>query len=156
MTRDVVQAFWDDYVKTLPDGHPHHEATYSAWGFGDGAEMANTLGALVVEGRKTATASSLWSYEDSDEAEPSPGDLSIILDGSETPICIIQTTDVVVRPFNEVSAEFARLEGEGDLSLTFWREAHRSFFTREAERLQRTFDETMPVVCEQFKVIYTS
>lgn len=57
-------------------------------------------------------------------------------------------------PFSQVDADFAATEGEGDGSLTFWREAHRAFFTRECARLGRTFTEQMPVVCERFERVY--
>jgi uncharacterized protein YhfF len=40
-------------------------------------------------------------------------------------LCIVETTEVTLRMYNEVDAEFAREEGEGDLSLEYWREAHR-------------------------------
>ncbi|MEL6309276.1 MAG: ASCH domain-containing protein [Chloroflexota bacterium] len=152
---DAIPAFWQGYLDTLPADHPHQQASYTAWGFGDSPQMADELGKLVVEGRKTATASALHAYQNTDEPAPEPGDISIILDGTETPMCIIQTTDIVIRPFNEVTADFARAEGEGDLSLDYWREAHTAFFTREAEQLNLTFSETMSVVCETFKVIYT-
>jgi uncharacterized protein YhfF len=59
-----------------------------------------------------------------------------------------------VLPFDDVTAEFAAIEGEGDGSLAYWREAHIDFFTRECQRLGRTFDLRMPVVCEQFRVVH--
>ena len=152
---EAVKAYWQKYISTLDDRHPHHQAIYEAWGFGDSPQMADELGALVLAGTKQATASSIWVYEDSDEPEPYPGQISMILNGAGEPMCIIQTTDLTVKAFNEVDEEFAATEGEGDKSLRYWREAHTRFFTRECESLPgRTFDETMPVLCERFKVIY--
>jgi len=155
MTTDAVKQCWQDYVATLPDDHAHHQAIYSAWGFGDSPQMKDELGALVVTGTKTATASSIWTYEDTAAPEPYPGEISIILNGADEPLCIIQTTALNVKTFDEVDAQFAYDEGEGDRSLQYWREAHRRFFTRECARLGRTFTEKMPVLCERFKVIYT-
>lgn len=154
MTNEAVQQFWQDYIATLDDKHPHHQAVYSAWGFGDSPQMANDLGALVLAGTKTATASAVWSYEDDGDPEPYPGEISIILDGNQQPMCIIQTTEIFVKPFNEVDAQFAYDEGEGDRSLTYWRDAHERFFTRAFADSDREFTETMPVLCERFKVIY--
>jgi uncharacterized protein YhfF len=57
-------------------------------------------------------------------------------------------------PFGEVTAEFAAMEGEGDGSLTYWREAHSAYFSRECARNGRVFTENMPVACEQFKVVF--
>lgn len=154
MNSDAIKQFWQDYLSTLDDKHSHHQAIYSAWGFGDSPQLANELGALVLEGKKTATASSIWAYEDTDEPEPYPGEISIILNGNDEPICIIQTTELTVKPFNEVDEQFAYDEGEGDRSLAYWRNAHTQFFTRECQHIGRTFVETMPVLCERFKVIY--
>ncbi|MGR4868778.1 ASCH domain-containing protein [Variovorax sp. LARHSF232] len=73
---------------------------------------------------KRATATSLWSLE----RLPAPGDLSIVTNWSGAPLCIIETLAVDVVPFNEVGAEFAATEGEGDGSLAYWQEAHRPYF----------------------------
>jgi uncharacterized protein YhfF len=77
----VVKRFWRGYLATLPDGHPHHQTSYTAWGFGDGAAMTDELGALVVARTKTATASARNVYDVEGEPLPQIGDLSIILDG---------------------------------------------------------------------------
>ena len=81
------------------------------------------------------------------------GDLGIVLDGHGAPLCLIETTRVDVVPFDEVSAEHAFLEGEGDRSLVSWREAHRAFFARFLPRIGREPADDMPVVCERFRVL---
>ncbi|NIP23207.1 MAG: ASCH domain-containing protein, partial [Phycisphaerae bacterium] len=58
------------------------------------------------------------------------------------------------RPYNEVDAQFAYDEGEGDRSLAYWREAHERFFSRFLPNIGLEFSETMPLVLEQFRVIY--
>lgn len=152
---EAIKQYWQDYISTLDDKHPHHQAVYSAWRFGDSPEMADELGALVLAGEKTATASAIQEYEDGNEAEPYPGEISIILNGKDEPICIIQTVELFVKPFKDVPADFAADEGEGDKSLAYWRDAHKTFFTRQfADSETREFTETMPVLCERFKVIY--
>lgn len=150
----VVQQFWNDYRATLADNHPHHQAVYSAWMFGDSPQLGQELADLVLAGKKTATASAIWSYEDENEPEPYPGELSIILNGADEPVCIIETVELFVKPFDEVDAQFAYDEGEGDRSLAYWRDAHERFFKREFENSPRTFSYQMPVLCERFKVIY--
>lgn len=147
-----VEAFWQRYCALHPAeaNHPIPEA----WGFGDSAAMADELGALVVQGIKTATCSLLWEYEDRDEPVPRAGDLSIILDGTGQPLCIIRTTVVDVIPFNAVTADFAFAEGEGDRSLAYWQQAHRRFFTRQCAALNREFSDTIPLVCERFEGIF--
>jgi uncharacterized protein YhfF len=127
-------------------------AAPEAWGFGDSAEMADALGALVRSGRKTATCSLLWQYEADGDPLPAVGEHSIILDGQGEPLCIIETVEVDVRPFECVDAAFAAAEGEGDGSLAYWRAAHWSFFELQCDRLGLTPAADMPLVCERFVV----
>jgi len=147
--------FWKSYLHSLPADHPaRRRATPEAWGFGDSPEMANNLGELVYKGIKTATTSLLWEYEFLREEPPKSGDLSIILDGQGSPLCIIETVEVEIKPFDQVDERFAFDEGEGDRSLNYWRTVHTHFFNRACQQIGRTFSETMPVVCERFRVIY--
>jgi uncharacterized protein YhfF len=151
---DAVQQFWDAFCATLPSDKRLSKDAYDAWGFGDSAAMADELGDLVRRGVKTATASLYWEYEAEDEPLPEIGQRSIILDGQGNPLCIIVTTEVFVRPFNQFDAQFAYDEGEGDRSLDYWRDGHWAFFSRACAAIGRTPEETMLVVGERFRVVY--
>ncbi len=133
--------------------NPLEVLTPPAWGFGATPEHADELLALVLDGIKTATASALWDYEAEGEELPQVGALSIVLDGAGHPRALIETTEVAVVPFDEVSAEHAYLEGEDDRSLAMWREVHERFFTEHAEH-DRGFAEDMPIVLERFRLLY--
>ena len=85
---------------------------------------------------------------------PSVGDLDIVTDWKGVAQCIIQTTNVNVVPFHDVTAEHARLEGEGDGSLEFWRTVHRAYFQRELKDTQYTRVHDIPVVCQTFEVVF--
>lgn len=154
MGEGKVEDFWLAYLERLPGDSPAQDEGYEAWSFGDGPEMADELGALVLAGQKTATCSALWELEADGEPPARPGEKSVILDGKDEPLCIIETTEVEIRRFDEVDEQFAREEGEGDCSLEYWREAHRRFFARTLPRIGRHFAEDMPLVCERFCVIY--
>lgn len=147
-----VQDFWKAFV--AQSGSVGDERFYEVFAFGDSKELANSLADLVLRGIKRATAGSLWAFELESKALPKPGDLSVVTDWDGNPLCVIETISVEVVPFEEVSAEFAATEGEGDGSLAFWRQGHTSYFSRECARIGRTFSATMPVVCEEFKVIF--
>lgn len=148
-------SFWQAYVSRLPQDHPHrYRAKPPAWAFGNSPEMADELGSLVQAQVKTATCSMLWEYDFDGEPLPEVGDLSIILDGSERPLCLIETVEVEIRPYNEVDERFASDEGEGDRSLNYWRQAHWNFFSKVCARLGRTPAENMPLVCERFRLLY--
>lgn len=128
-------------------------ALYDAWAFGDNKEMANEFAELVLAGTKTATASSFLLYELENEPLPYEGLYNIILDGDDHTVAVVQTTDVKVIPFDEVTEEFAYLEGEGDRTLAYWRRVHEDFFKREFAGIGAVLHEQTPVVCEKFKVV---
>lgn len=85
---------------------------------------------------------------------PKAGDLSVVTNWQQEPFCIVETTHVAVVPYGEVSEAFAAIEGEGDGSLNYWRNVHWDYFSRECQRIDREPSVCMPVVCEQFKVVY--
>ena len=153
-SNQAVDEFWQAYLATLPTARAATLAQPEAWGFGDSPRMADALGQLVRRGVKTATCGLLWEYEAEGEPIPEAGELSIILDGAGQPLCITELTEVVIRPYNEVDAQFAYDEGEGDRSLQFWRDAHWRFFTRVCKWIDRELSETMPLVCERFRVVF--
>ena len=121
------------------------------WSFGATPEQADALLDLVLAGTKTATSSALRDYED-DEALPQAGSLDIVLDSTGRPRALLKITAVEVLPFDEVDEEHARLEGEGDRSLAYWRDVHERFFTDTAGGEE--FADDMPVVLERFEVLY--
>lgn len=144
-------------------GYAHHlggmdkledERFYEACQFGDSPELVDELAQLVLAGRKRATAGAVWAYESSGLGLPRPGLLSIVTDSQDRALCIIETTRVDLVPFDQVSAEFAATEGEGDGSLAFWRRAHREYFSRECERAGRVFSEDLLIACERFRVVW--
>ena len=150
MEASVLQ-FWREYVDGLPAGQPRPQAPDHVFAFGDSKELADELAELVRTGMKTATCSALWSYEDEQKPLPRKGELSIVIDGGGTPVAVIEAVEVFITPFNEVSQGFAYEEGEGDRSLAYWREAHRSFFGRRRFK-DRTSHERMPLLCIRFRL----
>ena len=142
----AVAGFWHMFVEATGIDGP-----YTAWGFGNDPEMADSLGLLVRDGPKRATTSQLSAYEEDDEPLPKVGDLSVALDGSGNPLCVIQTARVEVRAFGLVDEAFAWVEGEGDRSLAYWRDAHIRFFASEG----RPVSDDTPVVLETFDLLWS-
>jgi uncharacterized protein YhfF len=148
------RGFWQAFARSRAvDPAPRF---LEAFHFDDNEPSANELAALVVSGQKRATAGLAWAYESEAEGRrvPEPGDLSIVTDFAGHEVCIIETLRVDIVPFSKVSAEFAATEGEGDGSLEYWRRAHEAFFARECERIGRTPEPDMPVVCERCEVVF--
>ncbi|MEI2266432.1 ASCH domain-containing protein [Erwinia sp. CGal63] len=119
-----------------------------AWSFGDSPEMADELAALVAKGVKTASCSSYTSY--SQDRSITPGSYHIILDGQNAPVCVIRIIAMSLVRFNDVTAEQAYKEGEGDRSLRYWRQAHREFFERAG-----CWAEEMELITEEFRLVET-
>lgn len=69
------------------------------------------------------------------------------------PKCVIETTNVSILPFKDITYDICRLEGEDD-SLESWRKGHISFFKEEGKKSGYEFSEEMPVVFEEFEVVY--
>lgn len=115
--------------------------------FGDGPELAERLGALVLDGRKTATC---WAASEGLKST-AVGKLMVMLDGAGRPRAVIETVELTQRHFDEVDEQFAYDEGEGDRTLAYWRQAHRRYFTRNSQ-----FEENMLLWCERLRVVYRS
>lgn len=150
----TIEDYWQQYLATCSDPLVHPER-YPVDQFGDSPELATELGHLIKSGRKTATCSALWEWEAEGETPTSQlGRRSIVVDGVGNPLCIIEITEVKIRPFNQVDAQFAHDEGEGDRSLTFWRNAHWQFFSRVLPNIGKQPAEDMPLVCQRFRVVF--
>ncbi len=149
-----LRSFWAAFAATqASDPTPRFlEAFY----FDENEPSANELAALALAGRKQATAGLLWSHDKENRPLARHGDLSIVTNYSGEPVCVIETQKVEIVPFEEVTAEFAATEGEGDGSLQYCGQAHEAFFSRECKRIGRTPEARMPVVCEQFKNIFSA
>lgn len=147
-----IRNFWRSFEQSA--GADAGARFYEAFHFDDNEPSANELAALVLAGVKRATAGLLWALEADRKVLPKRGDLSVMTDWGGTPLCVIETRLVEIVPYEAVTSEFAAIEGEGDGSLRFWREAHWAYFGRECVRIGRTRDPRMPVVCEQFEVVY--
>lgn len=142
------------YWKQFSDTHNTSLTIPKAWKFGDGTkEMGNELAELVVKGRKKATCSAKCIHDIKNEAIPVEGQYNIVLNGENEPVCIIQYTKVSITPMNQVTEEFAALEGEDDLSYKYWYNEHERFFRKELGLLNIDFTSDIELVCQEFKVV---
>ena len=156
-----LDAFWDiarehadlSGVPVYMGANPIRALRPPAWAFGATPEQSDELLGRVLDGTKTATASAHADYVKEGEGLPEPGMLGIVLDGAGHPRALVVTTEARVVPFDQVDAEHARDEGDGDGSLENWRAVHERFFTEHAEG---GFAPDMPVVLERFRVLFPS
>lgn len=113
------------------------------WTFGDSPELADRLAALIVAGVKTATCSDAGI-----QPPPVEGERGYLMSGDGRSVAILQTETVTLMKFADMRPELAALEGEGDLSLDYWRRAHKAYFTRNG-----VFTEDMDIVFETFRLV---
>ncbi|VXC78302.1 RNA-binding protein [Enterobacterales bacterium 8AC] len=113
------------------------------WAFGDTEQQADELAKLVLDGVKTATCSNLDG-----EGIPQPGDVFVVVDGKNEPVCAIELTRVSMSTYDQVDEAHAMAEGEGDRSLAYWRKEHQRFFEE-----YDLFSPDMMLVLMHFKVI---
>lgn len=144
--KEHIQTYWQEFTQQYPTAE-----LYEAFQFGSGGDMADELGQLVVEGKKTATCSAYPLYAIDNEPLPQVGQYSIVLSSIDEVMAIIKTTEVSIVPMNEVSEEFAIAEGEGDYQD--WWDGHVRFFSDLLPVYKLQFSEDLLLVCERFEVV---
>jgi len=143
-----VETFWRAFQAASGLSH----GDYDVVSFGDNAEENDELLALALQGTKRATASLAQSY--TEETLPRVGGLVVVLDGQGRPRCVWRTTEITVKPFNQVDAPFAWDEGEGDRGLASWLANHRKYFAGVCAANGWTMSDDIAVVFERFKIVY--
>ncbi|CAL1692579.1 hypothetical protein MMB232_02753 [Brevundimonas subvibrioides] len=83
---------------------------------------------------------------------PQVGDYAIVTDWAGQAIAVIRTVAVEIKKFGEIDEKFARSEGEGDLTLEWWRAAHRSYYERVLSGSPHRVDAELQIACETFEV----
>jgi uncharacterized protein YhfF len=118
----------------------------------------DALVSAVLSGHKVATTSLLLEYELDGEPLPVPGQHSIMVDSSNRPAAVIETTSVSVIRLGEVDIRHVIDEGEGFTSVAEWRAGHEEFW--HSDEMRRavgdpafSVDEDTPVVLERFHLV---
>lgn len=148
-----VVAMWSEYtaLRGTETETRHH---ISSWHFCDNEQDADECARLVLTGKKRATAPSLWSITSEGERLPEAGDLHVITNWAGEAQCVIRVAGVETLPFDEITDEHARAEGEGDGTLEWWRDAHWAYYGREMENAGRKPTAQMLIVFTRFEVVY--
>jgi len=148
----TLDEFWQEFL--VFSGKDRATKYIEAFHFNASEEYANNLINLVLMGKKRATASTLTAYEYSGNKIPQIGDYSIVTDCSGNPRCVIRTTAITILPFNEITFDICKREGE-DECLETWQDGHRRCFAEEGRALGYEFSEDMQVVFEDFELIFS-
>lgn len=146
---EEIKQYWLSFISQNEKLEHLRDYKFEAWSFGNTKEMADELGQLVLEGKKTATCSLLRAYQGYENEIPRVGVYSVLCNGNEKPICIVFLTDTWICKYSEVTEQHAYEEGEGDRSLDYWKKAHQEFFSQYPG-----FYEEDELICERFKVVF--
>lgn len=143
--------YWERYLRSLP--HPPASESVEA-GMAGNEGLADELLGLYLQGKKSAGSSLLEDYLTAGDPVPAPGRHWIVLDSRGEPGCILRTVKVTRHKFKHVPPEVAIAEGEGDLSLAYWRKAHEEFFRPFLKNWGVQDIEEATVVTEFFQLVF--
>jgi 5-formyltetrahydrofolate cyclo-ligase len=143
--------YWEDFCKSIGI---NAESAYVEASVAGNETNAEELLLLYLQGKKTAGSGLVRDYENAGDDLPKIGNYWVILDLKEKPRCIVKTVKVVTHAFKDVPSEIAKAEGEGDLSIEFWRNGHKEFFTPYLAELGIEDLDTAEVVTEFYEVVF--
>ena len=152
MDNASARNMWGDYLDAhLEDAFAEAPKTIH---FCDNEKDANDCAKLVKKGIKKTTSHSLLGLQYRKEPIPKIGDFKVVTDWEGKAQCIIRTVSVKYRPFFSIDEQYAKMEGEGDKSLEYWKNTHWAYYVRELEPFNRVPRESMIVVCEEFEKVF--
>lgn len=115
-------------------------------------ELADEVANLILDGIKTATSSPYWDYPDG--RIPFVGALSVLLNGKQQPVAIVETVGVRSVHFRDVTEAMAAAYGEGPRTLAWWRSAIGDWYRTKAARDGQVFDEDTNILWEEIAVVH--
>ena len=118
---------------------------------GDSPASADEGAARILDGTKTATSSPFSDYADG--RIPFVGALSVLLDGRQRPLAVVETTAVQRVRYRDVTEAMAAAYGEGERTLAWWRRAIGGWYHAKAAREGWRFDEDDEICWEWIAVV---
>lgn len=146
-----LDEYWERFLKETgrdSDERCAGDLNFEAKGF-----VGDELVSLVVSGKKTAFFSSYATFAIDGEPLPVSGELYIVVDRADNPRCVIELQSVEVIPFNEITWEMAKQEGE-DENITDWRNKEQEYLEEEGTVLGFSFTPDIKLVFQTFRVVY--
>lgn len=148
-----LDKYWNKFLSETgrsPDDKCAGDIGFEAKGF-----VGDELLTLVLAGKKTALFSSYSTFAIDNEPLPVSGELYLVLDRAGQPQCVIEFENIQILPYNEVTWEMAKLEGE-DENLDAWKERQQEYLEEEGNILGFDFSPDIKLVFQEFKVVYRS
>ena len=150
-----IEVFWNAFIKSSSCPLNANELFQASYQIGSSDTDANNGLELILSGEKTATSSLLWSFEKVGEPIPKVGDLCVIKDGENNPVCVVQTTWVELKEFGDLDLDFVKDYSETNGTLVDWYRIFREFYKDECLTMNKTLTDKTPLVCERFNILYS-
>lgn len=151
--KSVEQAYWESYLRSIPEqDRPIHPRVIA--GHAGNAQITDELLQLYFEGKKWAGSSLVEDFESAGDPLPAVGDYWIVLDSQSQPRCILRTDRVVISKFKDLPEEIAIAEGEGDLSVEYWKRVHGQMYLPHLEKWGVKDLNEARVITEFFTLVY--
>lgn len=153
----AVEAFWQACRRK----HGIHTIAYHACSLADPAILDPSVDvldlsehpALIKARRKNGTAHLAIDFDRNRIARRRPGDYWVILSPLGLAWCLVRVSSVEETPFSQVPQAWAEVEGEGDLSLRWWQDAHRAYYQKQCALWGLTWSDAYLVVCEAWNLV---
>lgn len=121
------QLYLESYLKSLPEtAIPKNAFVYA--GYAGTPDITDELLELYLAGKKSAGSSLVEGFLATGDSLPEIGHYWIYLNSSGKPSCILQTRKIEIYKFKDIPVEVAIAEGEGDLTLAYWRKVHSELY----------------------------
>lgn len=152
MDNASARNMWGDYLDAhLEDAFKEAPKVIH---FCDNEKDANECAQLVKKGVKKATSHSLLGLQNRNEPLPKTGEMMVVTNWEGKAECIVKTTAVKLKPYFSIDDSYAKIEGEGDKSLDYWKKVHWAYYERELELFNRVPRESMIIVCQEFEKVF--
>lgn len=149
----IERRYWEQYLSNLEQSNRsvsfRVEASYAG-----SRDTTDKLIELYLCGKKTAGSSIAEDFISSQDKLPQVGNFWIVLNSKNEPSCILKTEQVVFNKFKNVTSEIAIAEGEGDLSLEYWKRVHTQFYLPHLPKWGVSKIEEATVITEYFRLVY--
>ncbi len=151
--RDAERRYWQEYHDTLrPEDRPRDPFVEAS--FAGGPAITDELLELYLAGKKHAGSSVVEDFMSAGDPVPKVGNYWIYLDSKERPRLILRTERVETHKFLDVPESIAIAEGEGDLSLEYWRKVHARHYGPNLAKWGLSRIEEATIITEFFAIVY--
>ncbi|WP_412539029.1 ASCH domain-containing protein [Longispora sp. K20-0274] len=117
---------------------------------GTAGDLRTRLNALVLLGRKRATAGLLdLDYLDEAEKPETVGERLVLVDDDGDRVAEIEVTAVELTRLGQVTWEFVEALGEGFGSVADWRREYEEYWAKRGQEV----DDQARVVCVRFRLV---